>query len=136
MKFNLDNVTEAEEAFSYLTDLVGKHAIAEVKKISPTRTLNQNSYLHLIIGAFGNHFGYTAEEAKLVYKYLNADIYRYKRKSLTFWRSSADLSKDEMTTTIDKFRQASAKQGYELPLALDQEWLRRLENEVAAPIRK
>jgi hypothetical protein len=130
MKFNLDNKTECEEAFEYLTELVGKHAIAEVIKVSPKRTLSQNSYLHLIIAAFGNHFGYTAEEAKMVYKYLNAEVYRYKHKNLTFWRSSADLSKDEMTGTIDKFRQASANQGYDLPLALDQEWLMRLGNEV------
>jgi hypothetical protein len=130
MKFNLDNETEANEAFEYLTELVGKHALAEVVKVSPKRSLNQNSYLHLIIAAFGNHFGYTAEEAKLVYKYLNAEIYRYKKKSLTFWRSSADLTKDEMTITIDKFRRASEKQGYPLPLAIDQEWLRKIQNEV------
>jgi hypothetical protein len=57
MKFNLVVPAEAERAFTYLTDLVGKEAIAEVKKISPKRSLNQNSYLHLIIGAFGQHFG-------------------------------------------------------------------------------
>lgn len=129
MKFNLDNKIEADEAFTYLTELVGKHAIAEVKKVVPHRSLNQNSYLHLLIAAFGNHFGYTALEAKFLYKYVNADIYRYTRRSMTFWRSSADLDKEEMAKTIDKFRQFSEKQGYPLPPATNQEWLRRIENE-------
>lgn len=130
MKFNTDNEAEAEEAFDRLSQLVGQHAIVEVTKISPRRSLNQNSYLHLIIAAFGNHFGYTAEEAKIVYKYINVDLYRYKRKELTFWRSSADLTKEDMATSIDRFRAASARQGYDLPLAIDQEWLRRIENDV------
>lgn len=130
MKFNLDNITESTEAFEYLNELNGKHALIELKKISPTRTLKQNAYLHLIIAAFGNHFGYTAEEAKLVYKDISPHIYYYTKKDRRFIRSSADLNKDEMAETIDRFRQASAKQGYDLPLAIDQDWLRRLHNEV------
>lgn len=130
MKFNLDNQLEANEAFTYLTRLVGQHAIADVKKVLPGRSLNQNSYLHLIIAAFGNHFGYTAEEAKMVYKYVNTTIYRYKRKNLTFWRSSADLNKEEMAASIDRFRIMSATHGCELPLAIDQEWLRQIQNDL------
>ncbi len=128
MKFNLASQAEAEKAFSYLSDLSGKHALAEVKKISPVRTLNQNSYLHLIIGAFGQHFGYTLEEAKQIYKELSPSIYKYEKKGRTFWRSSADLTKEEMASSIDKFMQASAAQDYPLPLATDQGWLREIEN--------
>ncbi|MDE2106347.1 MAG: hypothetical protein KGL39_54530 [Patescibacteria group bacterium] len=129
MKYNLANIEEATEAFWYLTLLGGKEATVEIKKISPKRSLPQNNYLHLLLTAFGDHFGYDIEEAKAVYKYANAEIYKYKKNKITFWRSSADLTKDEMTLSIDKFRKFSAEHGCELPLAVDQEWLRRIEND-------
>lgn len=99
-------------------------------KVSPKRSLNQNSYLHLIIGAFGNHFGYTLEEAKIVYKEINKGVYAYKKRGREFLRSSADLSKEEMAKTIDTFMKKSSETGYDLPLATDQEWLRKIENEI------
>lgn len=131
MKYNLSSLDETNEAFEYLTKLGGKESIVEIKKVSPGRSLSQNNYLHLILTAFGDHFGYELEEAKAVYKYINADIYRYKKKDFPypFWRSSADLIKDEMTASIDKFRLVSAQHGCELPLAIDQDWLRRIEND-------
>jgi hypothetical protein len=131
MKYDLSSLDETNEAFEYLTKLGGKESIVEIKKVSPGRSLSQNNYLHLILTAFGDHFGYELEEAKAVYKYINADIYRHKKKDFPypFWRSSADLTKDEMTASIDKFRLVSAQHGCELPLAIDQDWLRRIEND-------
>lgn len=123
-------LAEAERAFEYLTDLSGKEAIVEVKKVSPTRSLHQNAYLHLLLSAFGVHFGYTLEEAKIIYKELNANIYTYQKKKRTFYRSSADLTKEEMASTIDRLREKSAEQGYPLPAATDQGWLRDIENAV------
>lgn len=128
MKYNTANKKERDEAFTYLTDLAAKESLVEVKKISRNRSLKQNSYLHLLLGAFGNHFGYTLEESKLLYKEINKNIYYYKKKGRVFIRSSADLSVDEMKQTIDKFREASAEQGCDLPLATDQDWLRSIEN--------
>lgn len=130
MKWNLRNPKEADQAFAYLTELVGKEALVEIRRNYPVRTLNQNAYLHLILSAFADNFGYTADEAKQVYKEVNANIYRYDKKGRTFWRSSADLTKDEMAKSIDIFRLKSAEQGYDLPLATDQEWLRSLANKV------
>jgi hypothetical protein len=130
VKFNLANTAEAERAFEYLTQLVGKESLAEVKKISPTRSLNQNSYLHLLIGAFAAHFGYELEEAKQIYKELSPSIYKYEKKGRDFWRSSADLTKEEMAKSIDRFREASAAQDFPLPTATDQGWLREIENAI------
>lgn len=130
MKYNLISDLEVAKAFGYLTDLAAKHSIVEIKKISPKRSLNQNSYLHLIIGAFGQHFGYTLEEAKQIYKELSPGIYKYEKKGRTFWKSSADLTKEEMAKSIDKFMQASAEQDYPLPLATDQGWLQEISNAI------
>lgn len=126
------NIDEANRAFEYLTELSGKEAIVEVKKVNPKRSLPQNNYLHLLLQAFGAHFGYDLREAKEIYKELNANIYTYEKKKRIFHRSSADLTKEEMAASIDKFRKVSAEQGYPLPAATDQGWLREIENAVEA----
>jgi hypothetical protein len=86
--------------------------------------------LHLLIGAFGQHFGYTMEEAKQIYKEISPDLYQYRKKGRTFWRSSAELNKEEMAKTIDRFMEKSKEAGYPLPLATDQEWITQIENEI------
>lgn len=128
MKFNTANKQAKSEAMRYFMRLINKKQIIEIKKVSPGRTISQNSYLHVLCGAFGSHFGYTIEESKLIYKEVNAEIYRYEKRGRVFWKSSADLSKEEMANTIDKFMRASAEQGYPLPPATDKEWLMRIEN--------
>ena len=130
MKYNLANKQEKSDAFSYFMKLANKKSLIEVKKINPVRTINQNNYLHLIIGYFGLHFGYTIEEAKAIYKEINSGIYAYTKKGRTFYRSSTDLTVDEMSQTIDTFRQKSKEQGCELPLATNSEWLRSIENSI------
>jgi hypothetical protein len=134
VKYNLANNAEAGKALDYLLTLTRDGKIAEVKKVSPKRSLNQNAYLHLLLGAFGAHFGYTLEEAKLIYKQLNKEVYMYEKqvrdKTWEFWRSSADLTKEEMAKTIDTLMIWSERAGYKLPPATDQEWLRQIENEI------
>lgn len=128
MKYNTANKKEKSDAEAYFKKLVDTESLVEIKKVSRNRSLRQNSYLHLLLGAFGDHFGYTIEEAKLIYKEVNKNIYYYKKKDRVFIRSSADLDSAEMTKTIDHFRKVSAEQGCDLPLATDQDWLRSIEN--------
>lgn len=134
MKYNLAISNDIAEANRLLAQLTVDKKIVEIKEVRPKRSLNQNNYLHLLLGGFGQHFGYTLEEAKAIYKELNSDIYKYTRevrgKTHTFYRSSADLTKDEMTKSIDVLREWSDKAGYPLPTATDQEWLRQIENEI------
>lgn len=134
MRYNLGATIEVSQAYAYLAQLAEQKAMVDLRKVQPRRSLNQNNYLHLLLGAFGQHFGYTLEEAKSIYKQLNADTYVYSKvvrdKSMTFVRSSADLDKAEMAKSIDVFREWSAKAGYPLPTATDQEWLRQIENEI------
>lgn len=130
MKFKLSVPAESDKAFEYLTKLAAKGSVVNLTKVSPTRSLSQNNYLYLLLGAFGNHFGYTLEEAKLIYKDINPSIYKYKKKGRTFTRSSADLNSLSMAKSIDKLMDESAKAGYPLPLATDQDWLIQIENEI------
>lgn len=130
MKFNTAIPFEKKAAMSYFMGLVNTKKVIEVKKINPNRTLRQNSYLHLLIGYFGQHFGYTMEEAKQIYKEINTTTYRYEKKGRIFWKSSAELDTAEMTKTIDLFREKSKEAGCPLPAATDQAWLRQIENEI------
>lgn len=131
MKYNLADAPQVPEALMYLNELVSKKVKVEIKEIKPRRSLNQNSYLHLLIGAFGAHFGYTLDEAKTLYKRrINADIYVYEKNGEKFLRSSADLDTAEMTKSIDRFREFSKEQGFPLPAAENQAELMSLENMV------
>lgn len=130
MKYDLSKPEQAKEAQEYLDKALSKSRRVEIKLIAPRRSLAQNAYLHLLLGAFGSHFGYTIEEAKTIYKEISKDIYFYGKKGRTFMRSSADLTKEELAVTVDRFMKKSAEAGYELPLATDQEWLMQLDNQI------
>lgn len=134
MKFNTSITAEAQKAFAYLVELTGKQQLVEVKKISPKRTLPQNSYLHLLIGAFALATGNDLQGSKDLYKWVNKDLYYSKKKMggevFVTVRSSAALTKEEMAKSIDRFMEWSKEHGYPLPPATDQEWLRQIENDI------
>ena len=130
MNYNLADPIELKSARGRINYLAKKGRRVSIIEKHPGRTLNQNSYLHLLLGDFGLHFGYTLEEAKIIYKQVNKDLYYYKKKGRTFTKSSADLNKDEMARSIDKFMLASAEAGYELPPADNEEWRSLIENEM------
>lgn len=131
MKYNLAIKDDATNAHIQLAKLMIKKPIIELKECRPQRSGNQNRYLHLLLGAFGMHFGYTLEESKHIYKQINESTYFYEKKGRQFIRSSADLDTQEMTKTIGKFRIKSAENGCDLPTATDQEWLSRIDIEMS-----
>lgn len=129
MKYDLSQAKDLHEAFQYLTELGGKEALVEVKHVRKTRSLNQNNYLYLLLGAFATNFGYTIEETKIIFKReVNPSIFVYEKNGQKFLRSTADLDTAEMTQAIDRFREYSSDNGLELPLATNEAELRSIEN--------
>lgn len=128
MKYNLADPKDVVAARSRITYLVKKQAIIEVKEQRRGRSLAQNSYLHLLLGLFALETGYKLEEAKVIYKRHNKDIYVYRRGKEAFLKSSADLSVEDMTLSIDRFRHFAAEQGIDLPAAMTPEEMMSLEN--------
>lgn len=125
MKYNTATQIEAEAAFQYLTELVGREAVVEVRRVSPKRSLNQNSYYHLLLGIFGLEFGWSIEEAKTLHKReVSPTIFYYEKNYKKFLRSSADLDSKEMTDAIDQLKKYAAENGLELPDADEDEKLR------------
>lgn len=138
MIFNLKNEYEVPKFKDYVNRLFREHAVVEVKKKLPNRTLAQNSYLHLLLGYFASEYGCSLEEVKIDYykRICNRDLFERKTinkkgKEVTYLRSSAELTTGEMTLSIDRFRNWSASvAGIYLPAANEQQMLIYAQQEI------
>lgn len=131
MNYNLADKTELKAARNRVSYLARKGQRVRITKVMEGRSLAQNNYLHLILAAFAANFGWRLDEAKTVYKRdVNPDLYVYEKNGSKFLESSANLNKEQMAQSIDRFLEFSKEQGYPLPLATDQEWLLQIENEI------
>ena len=128
MKYNLPN--ERQPALTYLEFLCTKETRVEIRELRKRRSTEQNRYLHLILGWFGIHFGYTLNEAKEIFKQINSEIFVNSKNNRNFVKSSADLNTKEMTDSIEKFRNMSAEQGCYLAAPNEQGLLDSIENEM------
>lgn len=108
----------------------------ELKVLRKKRTLNQNNYLHLLLGYIGVERGYTIEEVKCLFKEMNHDIFYYMKDTKdgedihTFIRSTRDISKADMAKAIDRLHKVSAENGLQLPPATDKGWLNEIEKAI------
>lgn len=131
MIYNLHNEYEAPKFKDKVDKLLQEGATVELKKLHPKRTLQQNSYLHLLLGFFGSEYGLSIEEVKLdIFKRLcNAELFKRSHSNkkgvrVEFLRSTAELTTAEMTTAIERFRNWSASvAGIYLPSANEDEYL-------------
>lgn len=124
MLFDLSNELQAQNFKTRCNALYKKKGIVDLTEKKPQRTLSQNAYLHTILSYFGSQIGYELEEVKAWYfkELCNPELFvtygidkltGERRKRL---RSSADLTTDEMTLAIDRFRNwAADKAGIYIP---------------------
>lgn len=116
MLYNLSSPLDKQAARTRLELLIKRNATIELSEKKPRRSISQNSYLHLLLGYFASQTGDTMEWVKEQYykKWCNPDIfYRDKFDELLgsqthYLRSSAELSTEEMTLSIERFRNWSA----------------------------
>ena len=101
------------------------------------RTNSQNAYLHVLLGLLAMEFGERIEYVKQnYYKELVNPALFVVRKDDRFMgqrvelRSSRDLTKEEMTESIDRLKVWAAEQGIFLPNADEKEFLARIEAEM------
>jgi hypothetical protein len=137
MIYDLSNALQRESFKIRCNNLYKKGGIIELidKKV---RTIKQNSYLHLILSYFGCESGNTLEYVKSeYYKILvNPELFIIEKDDpylgkITILKSSKDLTKDEMTLSIERFRNWSAQTaGIFLPDAENPDMIRQMEIEV------
>lgn len=137
MIYDLNNPLHRENFRLRCNALYEKRAIVTMTEKRFTRTLNQNRYLHLILGYFAYQYGESEKWVKEKYFKIvcNPDIF-VKRKNDKFLgettevRSTAELDTAEMTLAIDRFRDWSAKEAeIYLPSPDEEELLKLVEME-------
>ncbi len=123
------NIELDREKFKTRSDfLLEKRKVVELTE-KTGRSLKQNSYLFLILNIFSIEYGEGVEFVKQRFfkELCNPDLFvRTKSDKLlgeiTYLRSSADLTKEEMVTAIDRFKiWASKEAGIFIPDAISDE---------------
>ena len=139
MLYNLSNPLDVQNARTRLEMLIKRGVNVELTEKKPKRSLSQNSYLHLLLGYFASQTGNTLDWVKQQYykRTCSPDIFvaeKYDatlKKTVKYIRSSADLTTDEMTLSIERFRNwAASEAGIYLPDAMSQAELAALQVEV------
>lgn len=137
MIYDLSNALHLESFKLRCNALVKKRVIVELTERKPRRTSQQNRYLYVIIGLLASELGETTEYVKEQYfkRLCNPEIFiRTKedqfRGNIEVVRSTSDLDTAEMSTSIDRFRNWAATEGYYLPSPEDDAMLAMAEREI------
>lgn len=132
------NPIRVEAARKYFEKLIKDEEVFELKKKDTKRTLSQNSYIHYLFSYLSDQTGYGEDEIKVEFfkKKCNPDLF-YKEvlnkrgKLVQVLRSSKELSKDEMSLAITRFRNWSASEAeVYLPSSSDLDFIRYCEAEL------
>lgn len=116
MRYDGSNELHAAQARARLEKLIRDRKVFDLTEKKPQRSLNQNAYLHVLISYFACQTGNTEKWVKREYykKLVNPSLFIREREDrflgkVKYLRSSADLTTEEMTLSIDRFRNWSAE---------------------------
>lgn len=112
MKYDGKNPLHAQQARTRLEKFIRDGKMFELTEKKPQRTISQNSYLWLTINYWATQIGYSKEYAESIYKDVNSDIYyteiEVAGRRIKYVRHTYELSTDEMSKSIDKWRNWAA----------------------------
>ena len=116
MIYNPEKQIDVSRAIERLKFFIENKRVFELTEKRKKRTISQNAYLHLLFGWFAIETGYTTEEVKqeIFKKIVNPNTF-YEGEfgniiTIERWRSTANLSTQEMTLCIDRFRDYASKE--------------------------
>jgi hypothetical protein len=138
MLYDLKNPLDRERFKRRCNALFKKQGIIELSE-KVKRSSQSNRYLHLIIGYLAMETGNTLDYAKEVFykRAANSEIFvREKDDELMgkveYLRSSADLTQEEFSLSIDRFRDWSSQTaGIYLPSPNEEQFLESIEYEMS-----
>lgn len=140
MLYDCRNPLDKENFLARAQFLANREDVVELRT-KRQRSLNQNGYLHVILDWFGCQYGEDAEFVKTEYfkKLVNPDYFILGKKRSKFsgqeyyqLRSTADLTTEEMSVCIERFRNwASKEAGIYIPTAEEGIIIRQCEIEIA-----
>lgn len=114
MKFDLSKEQDRISVQVRLNKLKADGSVVELKKLNPRRTIQQNSYIHVLFSLFGIEFGYTLDEAKTFLK-RECHWMQYEKNGTKFLRHTSTMQTDELTKFIEWIRNYSAQKGLYMP---------------------
>ena len=136
MIYNLAHDLDRERFRTKALALLNKGAAVELTE-KVARTPSQNRYLHLIIGVVAMETGNTLDFTKEWYfkRLANASLFVVERTdclagTISYLRSSSDLTREEMSLAIDRFKKWAAENGLYIPEPEDSSRLRDIEIEM------
>lgn len=138
MLYDLTNPLDRDRFKRRCNALFTKQGIVELTE-KTQRSSQQNKYLHLLLGYLAMETGNELDYVKEIFYKRAANKELFVRENddqilgkVEYLRSSADLSKEEMTLSIDRFRNWSSQTaGIYLPTANEQEFLASIEYEMS-----
>lgn len=136
MQYDLSNPLDRERFIARARSLLERDAVVDLTE-KVFKTPNQNRYLHLLIGVVAMETGNTIEDTKREYfkSLVNPDIYRMQRtdakgNTITTYRSITEVSREEMSLSIDRFKKWGYENGIYMPNPDDQSLLKAIEIEM------
>lgn len=136
MQYDLSSDFQRKAFLARVDNLLDKGAVVELTE-KAFRSPNQNRYLHLLIGVVAMDTGVTLDYCKQEYfkRLCNRDIFEVVVADKFFGntsilRSSKDLTKEEMSMAIDRFKRWGTENGIYMPNPDDASLLREIEVEM------
>ena len=132
MQYDLTSDFQRKAFLSRVDNLLERGAVVELTE-KTIRTRGQNNYLHLLIGVVAMATGNTLEDAKRWYfkEICNPDLFHRQHfdklgNCIDSIRSTADLTKEEMSMAIDRFKRWGNENGIYMPNPGDESLLREI----------
>ena len=136
MLYDLSSDFQRKAFLARVDNLMEKDAVVELTE-KAFRTPNQNRYLHLLLGVVAMETGNTLEDVKREYfkRMVNPDIFMSyntdtRGNSIAVYRSTTAVSKEELSTAIDRFKRWGAENGIYMPNPEDIHLLKEIEIEM------
>lgn len=134
--YNLSNAVELDRFNRRCKSLADKQSQVELREVQK-RTLSQNSYLHSLLRYFSIETGYTLDETKdIIFKQIcNEELFREVKEingvEYLTYKSTTNLTTEEMTLAIQRFRNYSSKEaGIYLPEPHEKDYLHEIQLEI------
>jgi len=122
MVYNLKDALDISKFLAKARFLIGQGSCVELTE-KRIRTLNQNKYLHIILGIVASEYGETLDDVKEYYfkRLVNPRIFvkdkilKATGEMVRCTISTRDVTIEEMSIAIDRFKQWAANEGIYIP---------------------
>ena len=132
MQYDLTSDFQRKAFLSRVANLMERGCLVELTEKS-VRSQGQNNNLHLLLGVVAMETGNTLADVKEYYfkEICNSDLFHRQHfdklgNRIDSVRSSADLTKEEMSMAIDRFKRWGAEKGIYMPNPGDESLLREI----------